>query len=185
MVQSYAQAFKALQNEENDLPERYVMPVETLNRIRESNKSLVDQAILVLNSQTENELLTSKQLKPVMAALVVECNYGAQPMRRGDWLTVKLPSADAVDASKDNFMSVDDGNVTLTMNYAAKIGELATQMTVDFANESPRLNEVLGLCCQTIRSYTGTSSSRLPVCSIPRQVFPICSKTQFGIIYTH
>ena len=154
MVQSYAQAFKATQNDANR-KERYVMPVETLNRIRKSNTLLVDQATVILNSQTEDKLLTSKQLKPVMAALVVEAFYGAQPMRRGDWRTVKLSSADDIDVSKDNFLSVDEGKVTLTMTYAAKVGQLAKQVSVDFSLESPRFNELLLLCCQTIHPYTG------------------------------
>jgi len=153
MVQSYAQAFKATQNDANR-KERYVMPVETLNRIRKSNTLLVDQATVILNSQTEDKLLTSKQLQPVMAALVVEAFYGAQPMRRGDWRTVKLPSA-CIDVSKDNFLSVDEGKVTLTMTYAAKVGQLAKQVSVDFSLESPRFNELLLLCCQTIHPYTG------------------------------
>ena len=154
MVQSYAQAFKATQNDANR-KERYVMPVETLNRIRKSNTLLVDQATVILNSQTEDKLLTSKQLQPVMAALVVEAFYGAQPMRRGDWRTVKLPSARLIDVSKDNFLSVDEGKVTLTMTYAAKVGQLAKQVSVDFSLESPRFNELLLLCCQTIHPYTG------------------------------
>ena len=122
---------------------------------RKSNTLLVDEATVILNSQTEDKLLTSKQLKPVMQALVVECFYGAQPMRRGDWRTVKLPTADDIDVSKDNFLSVDEGKVTLTMTYAAKVGQLAKQVSVDFSLESPRFNELLLLCCQTIHPYTG------------------------------
>ena len=142
LVGPYAEAFKALERQ-NNAPDRDIMPVETLDQIRESNTILVEQAIRLLEGQADDSTLDSKGLKPIMAALVVECNYGAQPMRRGDWLSVKLPSADDIDVSNDNFLSVQAGRVILTMNHGAKIGQLATPLTVDFAIASPRLNRLL------------------------------------------
>ena len=153
LVERYAEAFKALERP-NNAPDRDIMPVETLDQIRESNTILVEQAIRLLEGQTNDSKLDSKGLKPIMAALVVECNCGAQPMRRGDWLTVKLPSADDL-VSTDNFLSVQGGRVTLTMNYAAKIGKLATPLIVDFAIASPRLNRLLLQICNTMHSPSG------------------------------
>jgi hypothetical protein len=131
------------------------MPVETLNHIRKSNTIPVEQAIHLLEGQANDSTLDPKGLKPIMGALIVECNYGAQPMRRGDWLSVKLPSANDIDVSNDNFLSVQAGRVILTMNRGAKIGQLTTQLTVDFTVASPRLNGLLLLVCQTMQSPTG------------------------------
>jgi hypothetical protein len=154
LVESYGEAFKALERP-NNAPDRDIMPVETLDQIRESNTIPVEQAIHLLEGQANDSTLDPKGLKPVMAALVVECNYGAQPMRRGDWLSVKLPSANDIDVSNDNFLSVQAGRVILTMNRGAKIGQLTTQLTVDFTVASPRLNGLLLLVCQTMQSPTG------------------------------
>ena len=154
LVDTYAEAFKALERQ-NNAPVRFIMPVETLNQIRQSNTIPVEQAIHLLEGQANDSTLDPKGLKPVMTALVVECNYGAQPMRRGDWLSVKVASADDIDISNDNFLSVQAGRVILTMNHGAKIGKLTTQLTVDFTIASPRLNRLLLLVCQTMHSPTG------------------------------
>jgi hypothetical protein len=148
LVESYGEAFKALERQNNAV--RFIMPVETLNQIRQSNTIPVEQAIHLLEGQANDSTLDPKTLKPIMRALIVECNYGAQPMRRGDWLSVKVASAHDIDVSNDNFLSVQAGRVILTMNHGAKIGKLATPLTVDFAIASPRLNRLLLLVCNTM-----------------------------------
>jgi hypothetical protein len=120
-------------------------PLPTLTReevetIRALNQKPIDAAYaLIDNKSTE---ATDRELGVVLEALAVEtlwgCSWAHQPLRR-DWVGIVYKGA-KTDTTTDNYITIDDNSVTLTVNIAHKVGKLKEPLIVDVA---PRLAALL------------------------------------------